>query len=99
MIVFGVQLIDVFHHLINNSKLVYQMYGKQNPMTDELAIFAFSALTGPNNAHLVPAANTYVQVQVLFKSFMCSINKIRIFNYSFCADFLTLLSLNHKTKL
>ena len=62
-------------------------------------IYAFSAFTGPKNAHLVPAANTYVQVQFLFKSFMCSINNFRIFSYSFCADFLALLPLIIKPKL
>ena len=61
----GVQLIDTFHQHI------YHLNG-QNPMTDELPSFAFSAFTGSKNAYLIPAANTYAQVQFLFKSFMCS---------------------------
>lgn len=34
-------------------------------MTDDLPIFAFSAFTGPKNAHLIPAANKYVQIRGL----------------------------------
>ena len=60
------------------------MNGRQKPMTDDLPIFAFSAFTGPKNAHLIPAANAYVQVQFLFKSCMCSINNFRSFSYFFC---------------
>lgn len=46
---------------------------------NEFAILTFSAFTGPKNAHLVPAANKYVQVDVLAHRSSCFLFLIQNF--------------------
>ncbi|KAE8008585.1 hypothetical protein FH972_005082 [Carpinus fangiana] len=91
---------EVHHHISNLLFIGLTCGCLMLLFTKFFGSWALTAFTGPKNAHVVPAANTYVQVHFLFKSSVCFDICFKYFQsflwYRFISRYMMIETLNKK---